>query len=80
MEDQMATFEQRGMNHAFWVWEPSWEDWTIEVTAFNFRLGPDPNSRSDVESSDLIGVIAENWERNTLFPSNVSFDGSGENE
>lgn len=80
MEDQMDTFERRGMNHAFWVWEPSWVDWTMEVTAFNFRLGPDPDNRTDVESSDLIEVIVENWERNTLFPSNVDFVGSGENE
>ena len=71
MDDQMDLFEQRGMNHALWVWDPSWEPWTEEVNAFNFRHGPDPNNHTDVESSDLMDVIIEYWGRNTIRPSSV---------
>jgi uncharacterized lipoprotein YddW (UPF0748 family) len=68
MDDQMDLFEQRGMNYALWVWDPSWEPWTQEVDAFNFRHGPDPNNHTDVESSDLMDVIIEHWGRNTVRP------------
>jgi len=71
MDDQMDLFEQRGMNHALWVWDPAWEVWTEEVDAFNFRHGPDPSNHSDVELSDLMDVIVEYWGRNTLRPSSV---------
>ena len=73
MDDQMDLFEQRGMNHALWCWDPSWEEWVEEVDAFNFRHGPDPNNHADVESSDLIDVIVGYWGRNTMRPSNTTF-------
>jgi len=66
MDDQMDLFEQRGMNHALWVWETSWELYAEEVDAFNFRHGPEPNNHSDVASSDLMDVIVKYWERNTI--------------
>jgi hypothetical protein len=68
MDDEMDLFEQRGMNHALWVWDPAWEPWTQEVDDFNFRHGPDPNNHTDVESSDLMDVIVEHWGRNTIWP------------
>jgi uncharacterized protein (TIGR01370 family) len=71
VDDQMALFEQRGMNHALWVWDPYWEPWTEEVNAFNFRYGPDPNNDSDVES-DLQDVIVKYWGRNTVRPSDFA--------
>jgi len=71
MDDQMGLFEQRGMNHALWVWDPYWEPWTEEVNAFNFRYGPDPNNDSDVES-DLQDVILKYWGRNTAHPSDFA--------
>ncbi len=71
MDDQMDLFEQRGMNHALWVWETSWAPYAEEVDAFNFRHGPDPNNHTDAESSDLMGVIIEYWGRNTIRPSSV---------
>ena len=71
MDDQMALFEQRDMNHAFWVWDPVWEPWTEEVNAFHFRYGPDPDNASDVES-DLQDVILKYWARNTARPSNFA--------
>ncbi|MCK4316801.1 MAG: endo alpha-1,4 polygalactosaminidase, partial [Anaerolineae bacterium] len=71
MDDQMDLFEQRGMNHALWVWETSWAPYAEEVDAFNFRHGPDPNNHTDVGSSDLMDVIIEYWGRNTIRPSSV---------
>ena len=71
MDDQMGLFEQRGMNHALWVWDPVWDPWTEEVNAFNFRYGPDPDNVSEVES-DLQNVILKYWERNTAHPSNFA--------
>jgi len=69
MDDEMDLFEQRGMNYALWSWDPSWEPWTEQVDAFNFRHGPDPDHHADVASSDLIDVIVKYWERNTIRPS-----------
>jgi len=69
MDDQMDLFEQQGMNHALWSWDPSWAPWTEENDAFNFRHGPDPDHHADVASSDLIDVISEYWRRNTIRPS-----------
>jgi hypothetical protein len=68
MDDQMDLFEQRGMNHALWLWETSWEPYAEEVNAFNFRYGPHPDSHADVTSSDLIDVIMKYWARNTIRP------------
>jgi len=69
MDDQMDLFEQRSMNYALWSWDPSWEPWTEEVDAFNFRHGPDPDHHTDVASNDLIDVIVKYWRRNTMRPS-----------
>ena len=68
MDDQMDLFEQRGLNHALWVWDPSWEPWTEEVNAFNFRHGSDPSDHADVASSDLVDVIVKYRGRNTIRP------------
>ncbi|MFB0535273.1 MAG: glycoside hydrolase family 5 protein [Anaerolineae bacterium] len=72
MDDQIELFEQRGMNHALWAWDPSWKPWTKENDAFNFRHGPDPDHHADVASSDLTDVIVKYWGRNTIRPSNLT--------
>jgi len=74
MDDQMDLFEQKRLNYALWVWEPSWKAWTDEVTAFNFRFGPDPNNSKDVPNP-LLDVIKKYWQKNALRPSNVFFKG-----
>ena len=71
MDDEIDLFEQRGINHALWEWESLWAPLTEEVNAFNFRFGPDPTNRSDVESSDLIDTITRYWELNSLRPSSA---------
>ncbi len=69
VDDQMDLFEQRGMNHALWVWDPSWRPWAEEVDAFNYRHGPDPNQHDDVESSELLDAIGRHWALNVVRPS-----------
>lgn len=71
MDDQISLFEERGLNHALWLWETSWEPLTAESDDFNFRHGSDPDNHVEVESSDLMDVILKYWERNTLRPSNT---------
>ena len=69
LRDQIAYFEGRGMNHAIWVWEPSWEPWrTVGDKAMNYLLGPDPNNFEEVDN-DLLRVILDSWARNTVRPS-----------
>jgi len=77
MDDEMDLFEGRGMNYALWSWDPAWKPWTEQVDAFNFRHGPDPDHHADVESSDLIDVIVEYWERNTIRPSSLTEEPAG---
>jgi len=71
MDDQMAMFEERGLNHALWDWAPSWAPWTQDVSEFNFRFGPDPNNATDTPN-DLMDVILKYWNRNTVRPSNFA--------
>jgi hypothetical protein len=68
MDDEMDLFEQRGRNHALWLWETSWPPIQDEIDAFNFRHGPDPDNHADVASSDLIDAIIKYWGRNTIRP------------
>ncbi|MCK5145217.1 cellulase family glycosylhydrolase [bacterium] len=63
MDDIMALFEERGLNHALWLWESDWEA-RIEQDDFNFLHGPDPANHSQVNRSDLIDVIKKYWSRN----------------
>ncbi len=79
MADQMELFEQRGLNHALWVWDPAWEPFA-QNDEFNFRHGPDPQNHSDVASNDLMKAIVEFWGRNTMRPSSragSTFDAAG---
>jgi hypothetical protein len=69
MEDQMSLLEKRGINHALWVWDPSWRPWTEEVDAFNFRHGPDRKNHENVSESDLMNVIRKYWGMNLTKPS-----------
>ncbi len=69
MRDEMELFEQRGMNHAFWVWDPHWTPWSESVHGMNYRFGPDPENVTAVEN-DLLDVILEFWRLNTVRPSN----------
>ena len=71
MRDLMGLFEERGMNHALWAFNPAWSPHAAENDAFDFLHGPDPDNHTNVVTSDLIEVIRANWTLNTLRPSNV---------
>ena len=68
MRDQMELFEQRGMNHALWVWDPAWQPWVGQANDFTFRFGPDPRNATQVDN-DLQNVIQDFWWRNQARPS-----------
>ena len=70
MDDQMALFEQLGMNHMLWAWDPAWVPWTSSVNGMNYLYGPDPDNASPVDN-ELLAVITSYWSRNTLRPSNL---------
>ena len=70
MDDQMALFEQLGMNHMLWAWDPAWEPWTSSVNGMNYLYGPDSDNASPVDN-ELLAVITGYWSRNTLRPSSL---------
>ena len=71
MRDEMDIFEEHGINHALWVWDPDWAPWAESVSGMNFRYGPDPENTAPMEN-DFQSVILEFWSRNTLRPSDFS--------
>jgi endoglucanase len=71
MRDSMDLFEQRGMNHAFWAWNPLWPPYS-HIDDMNYLRGPDPDDHTDLATSDLIDVITQTWGRNAIQPSNAA--------
>jgi hypothetical protein len=69
MRDEIEAFEELGINHALWVWDPHWAPWTENVNGMNFRYGPDPENVTPVDN-ELQSVILEFWARGALRPSN----------
>jgi hypothetical protein len=67
MGDQMGLFEQRGMNQALWEWQTSWKPFADDTNDMDYRLGPDPDNRTEVPN-ELMGVITQYWARNTIRP------------
>lgn len=72
LSDEMALFEQRGVNNALWVWSGSFP-LIVDFDDFDFLHGPNPNNHKEVATSQLITVIRNYWKRNVLRPSNVTF-------
>jgi hypothetical protein len=70
LRDELALFEELGVNHAVWLWES--DSPRIDYDAFNFRHGPDRASRADVPDNPLIRVLKEDWSRNRITPSSVT--------
>ncbi len=69
MRDEMALFEQRGMNHAFWAFSSSWMPYAERIDAFDFLHGPDPNVHHNVIPNPLFDVIRADWAQNDARPS-----------
>jgi hypothetical protein len=70
LDDQIALFEERGLNHAIWMWDPDWEPWTEEVNQMNYRFGTNPLTDSEVLPNPLIEVLVKYWSKNEIRPSN----------
>ncbi len=70
LDDQIALFKARGLNHAIGEWSPSWPPFAQEVHDFNYRYGADLASRAPVKGNPLMAVLQKYWARNTLRPSN----------
>ena len=70
MADSMTLFEQRGLNHAWWLWAPADPRFTEYVHSFNPLLGANPANRQEVSSSALLTVIRQNWSQNVYRPDN----------
>lgn len=69
LDDQLAFFEVRGLNHAIWIWDPAWQPWTKEVNAMNYRFGQDPKSQEDIYPNPLMDLLEDYWSRNETRPS-----------
>ena len=54
----MALLEKQGINHALWVWDPSWEPWTEEVDAFTLAFEHYNGSPQDYDPECSLG---DNW-------------------
>ncbi len=68
LSDEIDLLEARGLNYAVWAWEPAWPPWVQEVTAFNFRLGPDPANHQEVPGNALETVLTSAWGHNSVRP------------
>ncbi len=73
INDQMALFEKRGMNHAIWLWETSWQPYNRLEDAFNFRHGPKRRRHVEGAGGELQRTISSYWRRNWVRPSGVDF-------
>ena len=72
LDDQLALFEVRGLNHAIWMWDPEWKPWAEEVNAMNYRFGQDPKSLEDTLPNPLMDLLTEYWSRNEIRPSDFN--------
>lgn len=69
MRDQLALYEQMGLNVAVWMWYPSWPELAVPDGdhAFNFRFGPSPQNLQDTPN-DLWQVYQAFWQKSSLRP------------
>ncbi len=65
--DELALFEELGVNHALWVWAPA-RRVAPGNDAFDPTRGPDPRSSDPVADNAYLAAIRANWARNTARP------------
>ena len=68
MRDLIASFEDRGLNHALWEWQTSWPEFRDDVNSMDFRFGPDPDNLTSVDNA-LLDAIVASWSQNRIRPS-----------
>jgi len=78
LDDEMGLFEDLGLNYALWSWSPAFWMQRETTNSFEFRLGPDPDNRSQIVPNEMWDVLTSYWARNTLRPSQVEFVPAGD--
>lgn len=70
IDDELAFMEKIGINHAVWMWYPTWNEWkdNAEINDFNFRMVAHASS-TKVADNALYSVIKKYWAKNTVRPS-----------
>lgn len=69
LKDMLDLFEEKGMNHAIWLWESSFQG--VDWDDFNFRHGPDIQHHSEVPTSVFLETLKLFWARNSIRPSTI---------
>lgn len=77
LDDEMSLFEELGINYALWSWSSAYWMQREESKSFEFRLGADPNNRTEIVPNEMWDVLTGYWVRNTLRPSGVKFVSAG---
>lgn len=65
--DELALFEELGVNHALWVWAPAFRV-APGNDAFDPTRGPDPRSSDPVADNAYLAALRANWAQNTARP------------
>jgi hypothetical protein len=65
IDDEMAVFEESGVNYAIWSWQPVSPAYTGEENEFNFRLGPDPSDLTE-NNSEIYETLKKYWAKNRV--------------
>jgi hypothetical protein len=68
LDDEMGLFEGLGVNYAVWSWQPISDEYTEAHNSFNFRLGSNPEDRTE-DGSGLYDVLKKYWAKNSVRPS-----------
>jgi len=74
--DQLAVMEARGLNHLMYTWDTRYSGYMRLENPFLFRFGPDPEHRRPLRGNAVTEVLRQNWKKNIVRPSNVTFAGS----
>ncbi len=62
--DEIALFEERGWNYAYYAWRGD----VVGFDAFNMEFGSDPADTSPVSDNQLLSAFTAGWSRNTDLP------------
>jgi hypothetical protein len=68
LDDEMARFEESGMNYAVWSWQPASKEYNEVHNEFNFRFGIDPANITE-GASKMYDTLKKYWAKNTIKPS-----------
>ena len=68
LQDEIALFEARGMNHAIWAWNPAWPAYSQSVHGMDYTFGIDPDNLAVDLQNELLQVLQASWQQNILRP------------